>query len=87
MGSTSSNVVLPGDTAGRAALAREVGGFHEFAKAQVYHRLDLRNAIFHRGNPGSATFVGFASQWEARLALEEARVRVPATLAGGTHGY
>ncbi|CAE7386548.1 unnamed protein product [Symbiodinium sp. KB8] len=42
-----------------------------FAEPRVFNRLgDLRSAVFSRGNPGSATFIGFASQWEARLALE-----------------
>ena len=58
-----------------------------FAEPRVFNRLgDLRSAVFSRGNPGSATFIGFASQWEARLALEAAELSVPAALRGGPDG-
>ena len=58
-----------------------------FAEPRVFNRLgDLRAAVFARGNPGSATFIGFASQWEARLALEAAELSVPAALRGGPDG-
>ncbi|CAE7232958.1 unnamed protein product, partial [Symbiodinium sp. CCMP2592] len=54
-----------------------------FPEPRVFSRVsDLRSAIFNRGNPGESTFIGFASQWEARLALREAGVTVPAELAG-----
>ena len=106
--------VDPSDTAGRTALAREIGGFLRrsleggyrgssgrnrlrlqsrlyvalsdhtntaFAEPRVFYRLsDLRSSVFFRGNPGEATFIGFASQWEARVALGEAGVAVPASL-------
>ena len=48
---------------------------------RVFHTLkDLRSDIFVQAQPGSAVFCGFATHWEARIALEEAGLTVPASL-------
>ena len=61
------------DSAGRA-----------YSEVRVFTRVaDLRREVFNQGNPGQATFIGFATQWEARVALEAAGVNIPAELAGG----
>ena len=58
-----------------------------FPEPRVFSRVaDLRSAVFTRGQPGNSTFIGFASQWEARVALREAGVPVPAQLAGAGDG-
>ena len=46
-----------------------------------YSRLsDLRSELFEQGRPANAVFCGFATSWEARLALEEAQLPVPSSL-------